>query len=217
MEAFIASAQEGSGIIEAPPDGCDDPVVGGAVVELELFEQAAARSNSPKSEAPSRGVVFTMRSSVDVRPVFTAASKSLPPGRHIACPSGEPAHHLLGPRHREQGCFRVAAARCRNRHARIQSARPVHSDAGGQRSIPARETWPGFCQITYFRRAEGTQMRYPYDVRRPPLAAESHIEGGRDDVGLALYRTIMFVPSGLSRAEREAMAVCVSAVNDCHY
>ena len=34
---------------------------------------------------------------------------------------------------------------------------------------------------------------------------------------LALYRTIMFVPSGLSRAEREAMAVCVSAVNDCHY
>jgi alkylhydroperoxidase family enzyme len=34
---------------------------------------------------------------------------------------------------------------------------------------------------------------------------------------LALYRTIMFGPSGLSRAEREAMAVCVSAANDCHY
>jgi len=34
---------------------------------------------------------------------------------------------------------------------------------------------------------------------------------------LALYRTIMFGSSGLSRAEREAMAVSVSAANDCHY
>jgi alkylhydroperoxidase family enzyme len=34
---------------------------------------------------------------------------------------------------------------------------------------------------------------------------------------LALYRTIMFGSSGLSRAEREAIAVCVSAANDCHY
>jgi len=34
---------------------------------------------------------------------------------------------------------------------------------------------------------------------------------------LALYRTIMFGPSGLSRTEREALAVCVSAANDCHY
>jgi hypothetical protein len=34
---------------------------------------------------------------------------------------------------------------------------------------------------------------------------------------LALYRTVMFGPSGLSRAEREAMAVFVSAANDCHY
>lgn len=34
---------------------------------------------------------------------------------------------------------------------------------------------------------------------------------------MALYRVIMFGPSGLSRAEREAMAVCVSAANDCHY
>ncbi len=31
------------------------------------------------------------------------------------------------------------------------------------------------------------------------------------------YRAIMFGESGLSRAEREAMAVAVSAVNDCHY
>jgi alkylhydroperoxidase family enzyme len=33
----------------------------------------------------------------------------------------------------------------------------------------------------------------------------------------ALYRVVMFGPSGLSRAEREAMAVIVSAANECHY
>ena len=33
----------------------------------------------------------------------------------------------------------------------------------------------------------------------------------------ALYRTLMFGESPLTRAEREAMAVAVSAVNDCHY
>lgn len=32
-----------------------------------------------------------------------------------------------------------------------------------------------------------------------------------------LYRTIMYGESPLSRAEREAIAVTVSAVNDCHY
>lgn len=34
---------------------------------------------------------------------------------------------------------------------------------------------------------------------------------------LGLYRTIMFGDSPLTRAEREVMAVTVSAVNDCHY
>jgi alkylhydroperoxidase family enzyme len=34
---------------------------------------------------------------------------------------------------------------------------------------------------------------------------------------LSLYRTIMYGDSPLTRAEREAMAVAVSAVNDCHY
>jgi len=34
---------------------------------------------------------------------------------------------------------------------------------------------------------------------------------------LQLYRTVMFGPSGLTRAEREAVAVTVSAANDCHY
>jgi alkylhydroperoxidase family enzyme len=41
-----------------------------------------------------------------------------------------------------------------------------------------------------------------------PAAVEAH---------LALYRTIMFGESPLSRAEREAIAVAVSAANDCHY
>jgi len=34
---------------------------------------------------------------------------------------------------------------------------------------------------------------------------------------IALYRTIMFATSPLTRAEREAIAVAVSAANDCHY
>jgi alkylhydroperoxidase family enzyme len=34
---------------------------------------------------------------------------------------------------------------------------------------------------------------------------------------LGLYRTIMFGQSPLTRSEREAIAVAVSAANDCHY
>ena len=34
---------------------------------------------------------------------------------------------------------------------------------------------------------------------------------------LALYRAIMFGEGGLTRAEREALAVTVSKANDCHY
>jgi len=34
---------------------------------------------------------------------------------------------------------------------------------------------------------------------------------------LGLYRTVMFGDSPLSRTEREAIAVAVSATNDCHY
>jgi alkylhydroperoxidase family enzyme len=32
-----------------------------------------------------------------------------------------------------------------------------------------------------------------------------------------LYETVMFGESQLSRSEREAIAVAVSAANDCHY
>ena len=34
---------------------------------------------------------------------------------------------------------------------------------------------------------------------------------------VGLYRTIMYGDSPLTRAEREAMAVAVSASNSCHY
>ena len=34
---------------------------------------------------------------------------------------------------------------------------------------------------------------------------------------IALYRAIMFGDSPLSRVEREAVAACVSAANNCHY
>ncbi len=34
---------------------------------------------------------------------------------------------------------------------------------------------------------------------------------------LRLYRTIMFGASPLDESERQAMAVAVSAANDCHY
>jgi uncharacterized peroxidase-related enzyme len=34
---------------------------------------------------------------------------------------------------------------------------------------------------------------------------------------MALYREIMFAPSGLSRQERELLAVVVSAANSCGY
>ena len=41
-----------------------------------------------------------------------------------------------------------------------------------------------------------------------PEALAAHVQ---------LYRVVMFGPSGLSRTEREAMAVVVSAANDRHY
>lgn len=57
----------------------------------------------------------------------------------------------------------------------------------------------------------------------PDIAGNAHILASHSlnpaalRAHLGLYRTIMFGDSGLSRAEREAMAVCVSAANNCHY
>ncbi|MDY0235117.1 MAG: carboxymuconolactone decarboxylase family protein [Gudongella sp.] len=41
-----------------------------------------------------------------------------------------------------------------------------------------------------------------------PDAMEAHLN---------LYETIMFGPSGLSRSQREMIAVVVSSTNSCHY
>ncbi len=37
------------------------------------------------------------------------------------------------------------------------------------------------------------------------------------DASMLLYQRVMFAPQGLSRAQRELLAVVVSARNDCHY
>jgi alkylhydroperoxidase family enzyme len=34
---------------------------------------------------------------------------------------------------------------------------------------------------------------------------------------IALYRTVLFAPEGLSRAQREMLAVVTSRANRCHY
>jgi alkylhydroperoxidase family enzyme len=57
----------------------------------------------------------------------------------------------------------------------------------------------------------------------PEASAQAHILGSHSlnpaalRAHLGLYRTIMYGDSPLARAEREAMAVAVAAVNDCHY
>jgi hypothetical protein len=56
-------------------------------------------------------------------------------------------------------------------------------------------------------------------TQSPDAAGMDHILASRSlnkaalDAHLQLYRTSMFGPSGLSRAEREAVGVCVSTVN----
>jgi alkylhydroperoxidase family enzyme len=51
----------------------------------------------------------------------------------------------------------------------------------------------------------------------PNILASHSLNRAALDAHLELYRAVMFGPSGLSRAEREAIAVAVSAVNECHY
>lgn len=53
--------------------------------------------------------------------------------------------------------------------------------------------------------------------RMPHILASHSLNAPALRAHLALYRTVMFGESGLSRAEREAIAVCVSAANECHY
>jgi alkylhydroperoxidase family enzyme len=49
------------------------------------------------------------------------------------------------------------------------------------------------------------------------ILASHSLNAAAVDAHLGLYRTIMFGASPLSRTEREAIAVAVSAANDCHY
>lgn len=57
----------------------------------------------------------------------------------------------------------------------------------------------------------------PEMIGRAHIVASHSLNADALRAHMALYRTIMFGESNLSRAEREAMAVCVSAANDCHY
>lgn len=52
---------------------------------------------------------------------------------------------------------------------------------------------------------------------QPHIVASHSINGPALAAHMQLYRTIMFGESQLSRAEREAIAVAVSSVNECHY
>lgn len=62
---------------------------------------------------------------------------------------------------------------------------------------------------TYRRIGARSRVAYIMGIHSlHPAAMEAHME---------LYRTLMFGPSPLSRLEREALAVVVSAANDCFY
>ena len=65
-------------------------------------------------------------------------------------------------------------------------------------------------------------LRFEAEVKsaRGSVANILRIHGIEPDVGrahLALYKTIMFGVSKVTRLEREAIAVAVSAVNKCRY
>lgn len=51
----------------------------------------------------------------------------------------------------------------------------------------------------------------------PNILASHSLNSHALDAHRRLYRTIMFGESSLTRSEREAIAVAVSAANDCHY
>jgi alkylhydroperoxidase family enzyme len=56
------------------------------------------------------------------------------------------------------------------------------------------------------------------DAHDLPNVLASHSLNRRAlDAHLHLYQVVMFGESELSRVEREAIAVAVSAVNECHY
>ncbi len=64
--------------------------------------------------------------------------------------------------------------------------------------------------MSWVKRAEGAESL-------PNILASHSLNAEALDAHQRLYRTIMFGDSPLTRSEREAIAVAVSAVNDCHY
>ncbi len=64
--------------------------------------------------------------------------------------------------------------------------------------------------MSWVKRAEGAESL-------PNILASHSLNADALDAHQRLYRTIMFGDSPLTRSEREAIAVAVSAVNDCHY
>ncbi len=55
------------------------------------------------------------------------------------------------------------------------------------------------------------------DIRLANILAVQNLHPEALDRHVALYRELMFGQSPLSRAERESIAVVVSAANDCFY
>lgn len=62
-----------------------------------------------------------------------------------------------------------------------------------------------------------TWVRTSHDAPEANILASHSLNREALTAHVRLYRTIMFGESPLTRAEREAMAVAVSAANDCHY
>jgi uncharacterized peroxidase-related enzyme len=77
-------------------------------------------------------------------------------------------------------------------------------------------TW---VKVVHEQAAEGELAElYATMKNRPANIIKSHsLNAEALKAHVQLYRTIMFRPSGLSRAERESVATVVSSLNHCHY
>jgi uncharacterized peroxidase-related enzyme len=79
-----------------------------------------------------------------------------------------------------------------------------------------------FIRTTGIEEAEGAlQREYEAAIRRAGkvfnIVGALSLRPAALQRTIALYQTIMFGPSGLSRAQREMLAVVTSQVNECHY
>jgi alkylhydroperoxidase family enzyme len=64
--------------------------------------------------------------------------------------------------------------------------------------------------MSWVKRAAGAESL-------PNILASHSLNSQALEAHQRLYRAIMFGESSLTRSEREAIAVAVSAANDCHY